>query len=166
MIVVHRRETEEGEVIPYYRQDLTCTSELDPGNDKVSYMIDKCWSLLIHCVSLKVFMLWPLVLGHKIDSTSPFYEMTPQSLLGANFEIVVLVEGTTAETGNTVQVRTSYLPNEILWGHRFDHTSMSYDGQVFAINHAVINTTRTDQTPRMSAKQLDLIKETGAGAST
>ena len=44
-----------------------------------------------------------------------YFEMTLQSLLSSQFEIVVVMEGVTEETGNTVQARTSYLPNEILW---------------------------------------------------
>ena len=37
------------------------------------------------------------------------------------------LQGITPETGNTVQVRTSYLPNEILWGYRFENTCVTYD---------------------------------------
>lgn len=36
------------------------------------------------------------------------------------FEIVVILEGTVESTGQSVQARTSYLPSEILWGHRFE----------------------------------------------
>ncbi len=32
------------------------------------------------------------------------------------------------------QVCTSYLPNEILWGHRFEHESMTYDKDECAYN--------------------------------
>ena len=41
----------------------------------------------------------------QIDEESPFFEMTPQSLLSSQFEIVVVMEGVTEETGNTVQAR-------------------------------------------------------------
>ena len=33
-------------------------------------------------------------------------------------------------TISTVQCRTSYLPNEILWGHRFEHTCIAYDKNI------------------------------------
>ena len=33
------------------------------------------------------------------------------------FEIVVVLEGTVESTGMTAQLRSSYLPSEILWGH-------------------------------------------------
>ena len=41
----------------------------------------------------------------QIEEESPFFEMTPQSLLSSQFEIVVVMEGVTEETGNTVQAR-------------------------------------------------------------
>ena len=48
--------------------------------------------------------------GHEIDEESPFFEMTPQSLLSSQFEIVVVMEGVTEETGNTVQARQLMYP--------------------------------------------------------
>jgi len=36
------------------------------------------------------------------------------------FELVVVLEGIVESTGMTAQARTSYLPNEILWGHCFE----------------------------------------------
>ena len=46
----------------------------------------------------------------QIDEESPFFEMTPQSLLSSQFEIVVVMEGVTEETGNTVQARQLIRP--------------------------------------------------------
>ena len=52
-------------------------------------------------------MFWPTVLAHKIDSESPLWDMSARDLASNNkqFEIVLTFEGTTPETGNTVQVR-------------------------------------------------------------
>ncbi len=36
------------------------------------------------------------------------------------FELHVVLEGTIEATSMTFQARTSYLPNEVLWGHRFE----------------------------------------------
>ncbi len=54
------------------------------------------------------------------------------------------------------QIRTSYLPNEILWGHRFEHESMLYDQgrHTYSILHNSMNKTAVDDTPKMSAKQM------------
>lgn len=44
--------------------------------------------------------------------------MSGDSLSNEHFEIIVNLEGTVENTGMTAQVRTSYLPAEILWGYR------------------------------------------------
>jgi hypothetical protein len=36
------------------------------------------------------------------------------------FEVHVALEGTIESTSATFQARTSYMPHEILWGHRFE----------------------------------------------
>lgn len=62
-------------------------------------------------------MFWPTVLAHKIDADSPLWDMSARDL-GANtnqFEVVLTFEGTTPETGNTVQVSGFHLA--LLWIH-------------------------------------------------
>ena len=46
----------------------------------------------------------------QIDEESPLFEMDAQSLLSSQFEIVVVMEGVTEETGNTVQGQTKPEP--------------------------------------------------------
>ncbi|CAI4226029.1 unnamed protein product [Auanema sp. JU1783] len=67
----------------------------------------------------RVLLLWPIVVRHVIDENSPLYGMTRESLQEADFEIIMTVEGIVEATGMTFQARTSFLPSEILWGHRF-----------------------------------------------
>ena len=76
--------------------------------------------------------------------------MGPRDLLSSQFEIIVTLEGVTEETGNTIQVRSSYLPNEILWGHHFDNNILNYDKKVgvYIVNQRILNKTATDDTPR------------------
>ena len=95
---------------------------------------------------------------------SPFYEMGPRDLLSSQFEIIVTLEGVTEETGNTIQVRSSYLPNEVLWGHHFDNNIINYDKKIssFVVAHYIINKTETNDTPRISAKQLDRRKRSNS----
>ena len=54
---------------------------------------------------------------------------------------------------NNFQVRTSYLPNEILWGYRFEHSCVSYDKQEakYAVSNN-LNKILPDNTPRCSPK--------------
>ena len=88
-------------------------------------------------------------------------------LFRKQFEIIVTLEGITPETGNTVQVcdeenkknqiqiilfqvRTSYLPNEILWGYRFENSCVTYDKHQakYAINIGNMDKIVPDTTPR------------------
>eukprot|EP00095_Tigriopus_kingsejongensis_P004647 maker-scaffold29_size597861-snap-gene-3.9 protein:Tk04647 transcript:maker-scaffold29_size597861-snap-gene-3.9-mRNA-1 annotation:"g protein-activated inward rectifier potassium channel 3-like isoform x3" len=151
MIVIRKEKTDEGEIIPYQQTDLECGSEVDGANDRV-------------------LMLWPVTVGHKIDVESPFYEMGPRDILNSQFEIVVTLEGVTEETGNTIQARTSYLPNEILWGHHFENSAVAYDKKngIYSIQHNIINKTVVDLTPRCSSKQLTQrqVKRTSSAMTT
>ena len=139
MVLIHKVETDEGEVIPYQETELEAGSELDGSNERV-------------------LIFWPTTIAHKINSDSPLYEMSPGDLTTSQFELLVTLEGVTEETGNTIQARTSYLPNEIFWGHRFDHNSVIYDKKegVHSVHHGVINDISQDGTPKCSAKALEL----------
>ena len=66
-----------------------------------------------------------------------------------------MLEGVTEETGNTVMARTSYLPNEILWGYHFDNDVVRYnkDDGKYVVHHSVISKTLVDATPQCSAQQ-------------
>ncbi|XP_061163027.1 G protein-activated inward rectifier potassium channel 3-like [Saccostrea echinata] len=67
-----------------------------------------------------IMLMWPLILNHKITKDSPFWAIKPSDLSSEEYELVVCIEGTLETTGEFCQARTSYLPSEILWGHRFD----------------------------------------------
>jgi len=102
-------------------------------------------------------MLWPVVVSHTIDEDSPLYDFMPQALLTAKFEILVTVEGTTPETGNTIRVVNSYLPTEISWGQRFDQSCMKFneERQSYEVMPSTVNKTVTSPTPMLSARQLE-----------
>ena len=48
------------------------------------------------------------------------FRMSASEMAHDKFELVVALEGTIESTSMTFQTRTSYLPDEILWGHRFE----------------------------------------------
>lgn len=52
--------------------------------------------------------------------------MSARDLLQRRFEIVLSLTGVSRHTGQTTQSRTSYLSNEIFWGHRFTNV-ITYD---------------------------------------
>uniref|UniRef100_A0A3Q2ZGV6 Potassium inwardly rectifying channel subfamily J member 1a, tandem duplicate 3 n=1 Tax=Kryptolebias marmoratus TaxID=37003 RepID=A0A3Q2ZGV6_KRYMA len=66
-----------------------------------------------------LFFVCPLTLYHVIDKSSPFFEMAVDTLHNQDFELVVFLDGTAESTSSTCQVRTSFLPQEIMWGYNF-----------------------------------------------
>ena len=126
-----KKTTPEGETVPYHLAQMEFGSELDGS-----------------CDSIQPF--WPIVVAHRIDISSPLYAVAPRDLQTLQFEIILTLEGTTPETGNTVQTRTSYLPQEILWGQRFEHACVAYDKELskYAISYAMLSRFVQDRTPR------------------
>ena len=78
-------------------------------------------------------------------------------ILSARFELVVTLEGIVEPTGNSVQSRSSYLPNEILWGYRYKNM-MNYNKKrgIYMVDCSNLNAVVPDNcTPKVSAKQTD-----------
>lgn len=66
-----------------------------------------------------LFFICPLTLYHMIDKSSPFFEMAVDTLHKQDFELVVFLDGTAESTSSACQVRTSFIPQEIMWGYNF-----------------------------------------------
>ncbi|XP_031352874.1 G protein-activated inward rectifier potassium channel 3-like [Photinus pyralis] len=133
--LIKHKVTKEGENLPFYQSELKigCDGEED-----------------------KIFFIWPTTIVHKIDETSPLYNMSATDLLRERFEIVVILEGVIESTGMTTQARSSYLPSEILWGHRFQPlVSFKKETGEYEVDYALFNNTVEVDTPLCSAKQLD-----------
>jgi len=138
--LVHKVVTEEGENIYFYQQELKVGTQLDGSEDRA-------------------LMLWPVTAVHLIDEESPFWKMSPKDVLSSNFEILVTLDSVIESTGNTTQARSSYLPNEILWGFRFDNLiSYAQKQSIYAVDCSSINRIVPDNTPRVAASQLAGIK--------
>ncbi len=56
---------------------------------------------------------------HPIDANSPLYGLNYETLAEQHAEIVVIAGGVDETLVQPVNARTSYLPHEILWSHRF-----------------------------------------------
>lgn len=97
--LVSQKITEEGEIIPFYHHQLDVAID-DSKN-----------SLLL---------IWPLTIVHTIDENSPFINLNSEQLPNFKFEIITVLEGTVESTGQSIQVRSSYLPSEVRWGYRFE----------------------------------------------
>ena len=132
--MVRNRITKEGEVLPLCQLPL----EVQPENSNSDGPL---------------FLVWPVTIIHKIDKSSPFWETSAEQLLTDRFEIVIFLEGTVESTGMTTQVRTSFLPGEIMWGHRLAPllTYQKENGQ-YKIDYTAFHTTTPVVTPECSAK--------------
>jgi inward rectifier potassium channel len=62
-------------------------------------------------------LTWTVV--HPIDEKSPMLGQTLESLRSSQAELLVLVSGFDETFSATVHTRTSYVPDEMLWGYRF-----------------------------------------------
>jgi len=70
------------------------------------------------------------VVMHEIDADSPLRGGTADVLAEFNAELIVTTSGIDETLVQPVHARTSYLPHEILWGHRFvDILGWTEDGQ-------------------------------------
>ncbi|XP_059146457.1 G protein-activated inward rectifier potassium channel 3-like [Physella acuta] len=138
-MVVRRHSTEEGAYYPLYQ--FNCELSANGMGDQV-------------------FLLWPIILTHIIDKDSPLYDIRPADLSSEKFEIIVFLSGTVESTGETCQARTSYLPKEILWGHRFERIE-EYDigHSRWHIDFAGFDDVVYCQNIRHSAKELDRFRE-------
>ena len=136
---MENKETEEGRILHYVKKDLKCGVRIDGTQNHL-------------------LLIWPTVVSHKIDKDSPFFKMGPEDLLHERFELIVILDGIVGETARHVQVRTSYLPNEIYWGYHFDNNVMSYipESGLYLVESAkIINKLQCNSyTPNKSAKKI------------
>lgn len=135
-----KRKTREGIELPFYQQKLPV------GID---------WSCDENLLEdSTIFLILPLTIVHVIDENSPLYEMRPKDVLNCDFEIVVVLEGTVEATSMLVQAKTSYIADEILWGHEFVSTTdeSKWRSGRYRVDFSVFDDTRPVSTPRVSAK--------------
>jgi len=116
-----------------------------------------------HAMEDRVFLIWPLVLNHRITEDSPLYNMKPEDILHSNnFEIVIILEGTIESTGEICQARTSYTSKDILWGYRFENiVEFDHEHGRWRANFKLFDDVTPCQTPKCSAKQLDYLTKGG-----
>ncbi|ESO00590.1 hypothetical protein HELRODRAFT_82781, partial [Helobdella robusta] len=133
-IMIKARKTREEEEIPLYQYDLALGDGETEG---------------------RLFMVWPVIVEHKIDERSPFWELSAEKVRQGDFEIVVVLEGIVESTGMTTQARTSYLPSEILWGHLFQKlVTFDNDSGQYFIDYSRFHSTYAVEIPQCSAKDM------------
>jgi len=139
MQFLRSRTTREGEHLPLEQINL----ELDLNGD-----------------SDRLFLVTPQTICHKIDEDSPLWDLSCSDLETADFEIIVLLEGMVEATGMTTQARASYLPSEIMWGHRFHNVISYHKNRGYKVNFRDFHLTfLTSECPLYSAKTMNEFKE-------
>ncbi|XP_044077634.1 ATP-sensitive inward rectifier potassium channel 15 [Siniperca chuatsi] len=63
------------------------------------------------------FLILPLTFYHVLDERSPLAGLNAENLRTREFELLVTLNATMESTAATCQSRTSYVPQEILWGY-------------------------------------------------
>ncbi|KAJ1131903.1 hypothetical protein NDU88_010233 [Pleurodeles waltl] len=130
--VVKKTTTAEGEVVPISQVDIQVENPVGTNT---------------------IFLVSPLIISHTIDEKSPLYDISAYDLPSQDLEIVVLLEGVVETTGITTQARASYLPDEILWGHRFVPIISEEEGR-YAVDYSKFGNTVKVRSPLCSAKDL------------
>lgn len=98
-----------------------------------------------------ILFIWPTTIVHPIDEESPFYNMSAKDFYRKHYEIIVVLEGIVEPTGMSIQARSSYLGDEILWGYRFVNVLHFNDG-CYQIDYSSFNQVEKVDTPTASAK--------------
>lgn len=99
MFLLSEAQSSEGEYMPYCAQEL----QLDTQS-----------------LSASPYLFIPWTVTHYITPESPLHGLLSRdALAAAKAEIVLVIEGTVQEVGLSLQLRTSYTPDEVLFHHRF-----------------------------------------------
>uniref|UniRef100_A0A8B9YY46 Inward rectifier potassium channel C-terminal domain-containing protein n=1 Tax=Bos mutus grunniens TaxID=30521 RepID=A0A8B9YY46_BOSMU len=81
----------------------------------------------------QIILVTPVTVVHEIDCDSPLYALDRKAVARDNFEILVTFIYTGDSTGTSHQSRSSYIPREILWGHRF-HDVLEVKRKYYKVN--------------------------------
>ncbi|KAM9299470.1 ATP-sensitive inward rectifier potassium channel 11-like [Gastrophryne carolinensis] len=130
--VVKKTTTREGEVVPIHQVDIQVENPVGTNS---------------------IFLVSPLIISHTIDDKSPLYDISAYDLCQQDLEVVAILEGVVETTGITTQARTSYLPDEILWGHRFVPIVTEEEGR-YSVDYSKFGNTVKVHGPLCSAKDL------------
>ena len=132
---VKKKITREGEVIPFHQHHMEIKTESEDHDQFI-------------------FLAWPIRIVHHINENSPLWTISAEQLLTEDFEIIVVLEGCIESSGMTTQIRTSYLPSEVLWGYTL--ASMQISRNDFGkqeINYCNFHETLPADLPDCSAKE-------------
>lgn len=131
--IIQKKITTEGEILPNYLTKLDIS--VDDGGPNL-------------------FLLWPVTVIHRIASSSPLYEMSASDIKDSEMEIIISLGCIPETTGQQTEVRCSYTPKDILWGHRFQSIVVGDTSDTF-VDYSQFDCTIKVPTSLYSAKDLD-----------
>ncbi|XP_038613444.1 inward rectifier potassium channel 16 [Tachyglossus aculeatus] len=105
-------------------------------------------------VNDQIILVTPVTIVHEIDHDSPLYALDRKAVAKDSFEILVTFVYTGDSTGTSHQSRSSYIPREILWGHRFNDV-LEVKKKYYKVNCLQFDGSNEVYAPFCSAKQLD-----------
>ncbi|KAH8378527.1 hypothetical protein KR093_011824, partial [Drosophila rubida] len=88
-------------------------------------------------------IVWPDIVCHVIDETSPLHRFSSaKKFNAAQFELYVTIVGTSPTTAQMTEAKTSYVPREIFWGQRFVNIiHYDADDERYMVDYDNFNTT-------------------------
>lgn len=102
----------------------------------------------------EIILATPTTIVHKLEPTSPLYNLGPEDLLGEHFELVVSFTYTGDSTGMLHQTRISYTPTDIRWAQRFQDV-LRVGRRSYKVDYAMFNETAWVPVPMVSAREWD-----------
>lgn len=103
------------------------------------------------------FLILPLTFYHVIDEKSPLAGLTPETLTNREFELLVTLNATMESTAATCQSRTSYIPQEILWGYEFTPVLFSSPNCRYVVDFNFFDKVQVSN--EVSTEKLELIQD-------
>ena len=101
-----------------------------------------------------IVLVSPTTITHRIEPSSPLYKMDLEDLRKADFELLVSFTYTDDSTGMLHQTRTSYCPDEILWGQLFQEM-IRVSRRNHRVDYNLFNHTAKVHVPMVSAEKFE-----------
>ncbi|XP_065556177.1 G protein-activated inward rectifier potassium channel 4-like [Artemia franciscana] len=107
------------------------------------------------------FFLGPLIVIHRLTPSSPLYQMSSEDHRQKDIEIMIIVTGSTEETGAAMQAISSYKHEHICWGYKFEEIAkLNKDKNTFEIdynNFDILKHVSTSVSPTSSPEGYDFL---------
>lgn len=146
-----------GDFRRYHLVEGTATAQIVRSTMHATGRVDVTYEDLV-IQQKDIILATPTTIYHKIEPGSPLYSMTYADLQRADFELVVSFTYTDDSTGILHQTRTSYTPNEILWGQLFQEM-IRVGRKSYRVDYNLFHRTEKIHVPLVSAKEFEEKKQ-------